>query len=142
MTAGVLDSALLRHRSVHSASRQPLVRAPKTSNASPRSTPDPTVIPAGGIVTGSAQAAVTFSVAVTPLSGQAPPTVTPSAPVTFDDRFLQISTNLLNLLSVCTDLTPCTLDVNETTLSTHSFDFVVTGLSSGNYGITVSWARS
>lgn len=94
----------------------------------------------GGTVTGSAQAAVTFSVAVTPLSGQAPPTVVPSAPVTFDDRFLQISTNLFNLLSVCTDLTPCQLDVNETTLSAHSFDFVVTGLSSGNYGITVSWA--
>jgi len=94
----------------------------------------------GGTVTGSAQAAVAFSVAVTPLSGQAPPTVTPNAPVTFDDRFLQISTNLFNLLSVCTDLTPCQLDVNETTLSAHSFDFVVTGLSSGNYGITVSWA--
>lgn len=94
----------------------------------------------GGTVSGSAQAAVTFSVAVTPLSGQAPPTVTPSAPVTYDDRFLQISTNLFNLLSVCTDLTPCQLDVSETSLSAHSYDFVVTGLSSGNYGITVSWA--
>jgi len=94
----------------------------------------------GGTVTGSAQAAVTFSVAVTPLSGQAPPTVIPGAPVTYDDRFVQISTNLFNLLSVCTDLTPCTFDVNQTTLSAHSYDYVVTGLSSGNYGITVSWA--
>ena len=93
----------------------------------------------GGTVSGSAQAAVTFSVAVTPLSGQAPPTVTPSAPVTYDDRYMQISTNLFNLLSVCTDLTPCELDVNQTSLSAHSFDFVVTGLSAGNYGITVSW---
>jgi hypothetical protein len=34
---------------------------------------------------------------------------------------------------------PCTFDFNETTLSAHSFDYVVTGLSSGNYGITVTW---
>jgi len=55
----------------------------------------------------SAQAAITFQVTVTPLSGQAPPTVTPSAPVTFDDRFMQISTNLFNLLTVCTVAAPC-----------------------------------
>jgi len=96
----------------------------------------------GGASTSSAQSAVTFSVAVTPLSGQARPTVIPSVPVTYDDRFLQVSTNLFNLLSVCTDLTPCTLDVNETTLSAHSYDYVVTGLSSGNYGITVSWSTN
>src|SRR5438445_13870027 len=36
----------------------------------------------GGTVTGSAQAAVAFSVAVTPLTGQAPPNVTLNAPVT------------------------------------------------------------
>src|SRR5713226_10764751 len=60
----------------------------------------------GGISTGSAQAGVTFSVAITPLSGQAKPTVIPSAPVTYDDRFLQISTNLFNTLANCTDLAP------------------------------------
>jgi|SRR5262245_3115529 len=87
----------------------------------------------------SAQAAITFQVTVTPLSGQAPPTVTPSAPVTYDDRFIQISTNLFNLLTVCTTTTPCEFDLNETTLSAHSFDWVVTGLSAGNYGITVTW---
>jgi len=87
----------------------------------------------------SAQAAITFQVTVTPLSGQAPPTVTPSAPVTFDDRFMQISTNLFNLLTVCTVAAPCEFDLNETTLSAHSFDWVVTGLSAGNYGITVTW---
>jgi hypothetical protein len=35
--------------------------------------------------------------------------------------------------------TTCFFNFNETTLSAHSFDWVVTGLSSGNYGITVSW---
>jgi len=96
----------------------------------------------GGISTASAQAAVTFSVAVTPLSGQAPPTVIPSAPVTYDDRFLQISTNLFNTLATCTDLVPCTFDVNQTTLSAHSYDYVVTGLTAGNYGVTVSWSTN
>jgi hypothetical protein len=92
------------------------------------------------ITTGSAKASIQFSVAVTPLSGQPAPRVVPGAPVTYDDRFVQISTNLFGLLGACTETTPCTFDFNETTLSAHSYDFVVTGLSSGNYGITVSWA--
>jgi hypothetical protein len=91
------------------------------------------------ITTGSAKASIQFSVVVTPLSGQPMPRVVPGAPVTYDDRFVQISTNLFGLLASCTETTPCTFDFNETTLSAHSYDFVVTGLSSGNYGITVSW---
>jgi hypothetical protein len=93
----------------------------------------------GGTKSGSAQASIAFGVTVTPLSGQAAPTVTPGTPVTYDDRFVQISTNLFNAIAGCTLLNPCFFDFNETTLSAHSFDFVVTGLSSGNYGITVTW---
>ncbi len=96
----------------------------------------------GGTVSASSQSGVQFQVTVSPLSGQALPTVTPSAPVTFDDRFLQISTNLFSLLSTCTSDTAdstCFFDFNETTLSAHSFDWVVTNMSSGDYGITVSW---
>ena len=96
----------------------------------------------GGTVTQSAQETVQFKVTAKPLSGQATPTVTPGDWVTYDDRFIQISTNLFSLLSTCTSLTPdstCFFNFNETTLSAHSFDWVVTNLSSGNYGITVSW---
>jgi hypothetical protein len=96
----------------------------------------------GGTVTQSAQETVQFKVTATPLSGQAAPSVTPGDWVTYDDRFIQISTNLFSLLSTCTSLTPdttCFFNFNETTLSAHSFDWVVTDLSSGNYGITVSW---
>ena len=74
----------------------------------------------GGTVSASAQSGVQFRVAVSPLSGQPQPTVTPSAPVTFDDRFIQISTNLFSLLSTCTSDTAdstCFFDFNETTLS-------------------------
>jgi hypothetical protein len=96
----------------------------------------------GGTVTQSAQETVQFKVTATALSGQAAPTVTPGDWVTYDDRFIQISTNLFSLLSTCTSLSPattCFFNFNETTLSAHSFDWIVTGLSSGNYGITVSW---
>src|SRR5713226_796449 len=55
----------------------------------------------GGSKSGSAQASIAFGVTVTPLSGQAAPTVTPSAPVTYDDRFVQISTNLFNAIAGC-----------------------------------------
>jgi hypothetical protein len=90
-------------------------------------------------VTTQAQAAITFQVTVTPLSHNAAPTVTPSGPVTYDDRFLQISTNLFNVITGCTVATPCFFNLNETTLSAHSFDWVITGLSAGDYGITVTW---
>src|SRR5262249_31046272 len=72
-----------------------------------------------GTKTASAQASITFQVTITPLGNQGAPTVTPSAPVTYDDRFLQISTNLFNQLSECTLLSPCFFDLNETTLSAH-----------------------
>jgi hypothetical protein len=91
------------------------------------------------ISTGSAQATVSFQVTVTPLSGQPAPTVTPSDPVVYDDRFMQISTNLFGKLAECTADSPCTFDFDETTLSAHSFDFVVTNLDTGNYGFTVTW---
>lgn len=89
----------------------------------------------------ASQAGVNFQVTVTPLSGQAAPTVTPNIPVTYDDRYVSISTNLFDAISTqCLALNGgCYFDFNETTLSAHSFDWVVTNLSSGNYGITVTW---
>ncbi len=96
----------------------------------------------GGTQMASAQASVTAQVKVTPLSGQAAPTVTPGVPITYDDRFLQISTNLFNVLAACTVDVPCFFTINETTLSAHSFDFMVQNLQSGNYGIEVDFGTS
>ena len=83
-----------------------------------------------------------LSVRVAWLPASEPPTLTPGAPVTFDDRFVQISTNFFNGISGCTAASPCSFDFNETTLAAHSFDFVVTGLSAGDYGLTVTWTPS
>ncbi|PYX45275.1 MAG: hypothetical protein DMG79_19635 [Acidobacteria bacterium] len=91
----------------------------------------------------SSQAGVNFTVTVTPLSGQSAPSVTPNIPVTYEDRYIQISTNLFQAIAAaCTTLDPtngCYFTFNETTLSAHSFDWVVSNLTSGNYGIEVDW---
>jgi hypothetical protein len=94
--------------------------------------------------TSAAQAGVNFTVNVTPLSGQAAPTVTPNFPVTYEDRYIQISTNLFQAIAAaCTTLDPlngCYFTFNQTTLSAHSFDWVIANLTSGDYGIEVDWS--
>src|SRR5215813_12483374 len=81
-----------------------------------------------GTKSASAQAAVTFKVTVNPLSNQGPATVTPSGEVTYDDRFLQISTNLFDRISGCTAASPCFFDLDETTLSAQSL-YLASGLA-------------
>jgi hypothetical protein len=97
---------------------------------------------AGTVGTSSAYAGVDFTVNVTPLSGQQPPTVLPSGPVTYDARFIQISSNLFSTLTECTSTTPCYITFDESTVSAHSFDWVASNLSSGDYGLTATWTSS
>ncbi len=92
----------------------------------------------------AAQAGVDFQVTVTPKDGQPNPTVIPSMPVTYEDRYVQISTNLFQAIGAACDVTDanplgCYFTFNETTLGAHSFDWVVTNLSSGDYEIRVTW---
>jgi len=95
--------------------------------------------------TSSALAGVDFSVAVSP----APAKVIPDYPVTYASRFVQISSNLFDVLATtCT--TPsttnptgsCNFDFHESTVSAHSFDWIATGLTSGQYVVTVNWSSS
>src|SRR5205809_8011008 len=98
----------------------------------------------------SAQAGVDFTVTVTPLSGQPAPTVSPSTPITYEDRFIQLSTNLFTAIATqcAAILNPdgsvqgCFIAFNESTLGAHSFNWVVSNLQSGNYGLTVTWTPS
>ena len=107
------------------------------------------------IGTSSALAGVDFNVDVKSLSGQPQANVIPSFPITYASRFVQISTNLFNVLgTLCTDVSAsnlvggvttavgCYISFNESTVSAHSFDWIASGLASGNYGITVSWDSS
>jgi len=97
------------------------------------------------IGTSSALAGVDFRVAVSP----APAQVIPSYPVTYASRFVQISSNLFDVLgTTCTTVSTtnptgsCFFNFTESTVSAHSFDWIATGLSSGQYVVTVNWSSS
>jgi len=101
----------------------------------------------GSTVSSSSQAGVDFKVTATPLSGQPAPVVIPSAPVTYEDRFIQISTNLFSAIATQCLANPdgsggCFITFNESTLGAHSFNWVISNLESGNYGLTVQWTPS
>ncbi len=89
----------------------------------------------------SALAGVNFSVSVT---GPGSPNVIPNFPVTYDSRYIQISTNLFQALSTqCLAITGgCYINFNESTVSAHSFDWLVTNLQSGTYTVTTTWQDS
>jgi len=93
----------------------------------------------------SALAGVDFSIDVKP----APAKVIPDYPVTYASRFVQISSNLFDVLgTTCTTVSAtnpsgsCVFDFTESTVSAHSFDWIATGLSSGQYVVTVNWSSS
>jgi len=95
--------------------------------------------------TSSALAGVNFSVDVSP----APAKVIPNYPVTYASRFVQISSNLFDVLgTTCTTVSAtnptgsCFFDFHESTVSAHSFDWIATGLSSGQYVVSVNWSSS
>ena len=91
-----------------------------------------------GGVSSSALAGVDFTVSVT---GPGNPQVIPSSTVTYDSRYVQISTNLFQALATqCMAITGgCFLTFNESTVSAHSFDWIVKNLQSGTYVVTTSW---
>lgn len=66
--------------------------------------------------------------------------------VVYDERFQQLSTNLLTTIQECTVLNPdgttsnvCYLDLLQSTLSAHSLDFVAPNVGGGNHQLKVWW---
>ena len=100
-------------------------------------------ITATGTVSSSSLAGVNVSVYVGKEGGGTVNTI-PNYGVTYDARFVQISTNLFAGLSAnCTTATNgCFISFAESTVSAHSFDWIVTGLSSGYYGVTLNWSST
>jgi hypothetical protein len=113
--------------------------------------------------TSSAFAGVDFDVKVTSQNGQPQANVIPNFPITYASRFIQISSNLFTVLgNLCTQIANpnqvggvttalgCFFTFNESTVSAHSFDWIVgapaadgTGtLQSGTYGIAANWKAS
>jgi hypothetical protein len=98
--------------------------------------------------TSSSLAGVDVQVQVSPTGGnQGRLTLSPSANqwVTYDSRFIQISSNLFNALTqacVSGSTTPgfgCFFTFNESTVSAHSYPWIASNLSSGLYTVTVNW---
>src|SRR5215471_19272758 len=110
--------------------------------------------------TSSAFAGVDLDVQVTPPSGAPQPCMSPDYAITYAARFIQISTNLFDVLgTLCTTVANpnqvggvttalgCFISFNESTVSAHSFDWVVGDprasgdncgtLHTGTYGIAV-----
>jgi len=121
--------------------------------------------------TSSAYAGVDFSLAVTPPPGAPTPCISPNYSVTYAARFVQISTNLFDVLgNLCTTVANpngvggvttavgCFISFSESTVSAHSFDWIVGypdanattngnpaacgTLASGTYGIAANWKAS
>lgn len=96
-----------------------------------------------GPVSSSALAGVDFQVSVQGPGG--PVKVIPSNWITYDSRYIQISTNLFQALATqCLAIAGgCFITFNESTVSAHSFDFLAGGpaspLSSGQYTVTTTW---
>ncbi len=103
------------------------------------------------IGTSSAYAGVDFEVIVTDPSGEQAKTI-PDFPVTYDARFIQISTNLFDVLGAnCTDTNTiggvttaegCYISFDMSTVSAHSFQWIVPQLQTGVYGIAANWKAS
>ena len=97
-----------------------------------------------GAVSSSALAGVDFKVTVTGANGTKVPVI-PSGYITYDSRYIQISTNLFQALSTtCSLITGgCFITFDESTVSAHSFDFLAGGpanpLTAGQYTVTTTW---
>lgn len=105
---------------------------------------DVTVSSKQTVASSSALAGVDFKVTVTGPNGTVVPVI-PSGYITYDSRYIQISTNLFQALSTqCLAITGgCFITFDESTVSAHSFDFLAGGpvnpLTAGQYTVTTTW---
>lgn len=94
--------------------------------------------------TSSSFAGVDFTISIPSAPGGSTAVPTPNFPVTYDSRFIQISTNLFQGLQAnCTaSAGGCFITFNESTVSAHSFDWVLGPLTSGVYDVRATWTSS
>jgi hypothetical protein len=100
-----------------------------------------------GISTATADVGIKVCVTVDGSSANVGPTggANGDGCVIYDQRFQQLSTSLFNTMTNCgTTVTgtvvPCFIDLIESTLSAHSYDFVAYNLGQGNHAIQASWS--
>ena len=98
----------------------------------------------GNTATSSAYAGVDFKVSLNNKPSGATTKVIPDYAVTYDARFIQISTNLFQAIATqCQAIAGgCFISFNESTASAHSFDWIVAPLTAGDYDIQATWTSS
>ena len=67
------------------------------------------------------------------------PATTGSPNVTYDQRFQQLSSNIFSQLLTCSAMNNCSVDLVESTLAAHSFNFVAPNVGGGTHHLTVEW---
>jgi hypothetical protein len=68
----------------------------------------------------------------------APATATQPS-VTYDQRFQQLSSNIFSQLVTCSAMNNCSVDLVESTLGAHSFNFVAPNVGGGVHNLKVQW---
>jgi hypothetical protein len=85
--------------------------------------------------------AVSAAVKVTvTLDGQpVAPATTGSPSIIYDQRFQQLSTNVFDQIATCSVMNNCSIDLIDSTLAAHSFNFVAPNVGGGNHHLQVQW---
>jgi hypothetical protein len=92
----------------------------------------------GAMETSANSAAVVVTVT---LDGSPVLPATSSTPgIIYDQRFQQLSSNVFDQITGCMMNNTCSIDLIDSTLAAHSFDFVAPNMSQGVHHVVVSWA--
>jgi hypothetical protein len=59
--------------------------------------------------------------------------------VIYDQRFQQLSSNVFQKIATCSVTNDCSMDLIESTLSAHSFNFVAPNVGGGTHNLKVEW---
>jgi hypothetical protein len=73
------------------------------------------------------------------LDGQQVAPVTSPNGIIYDQRFQQLSANTFDQLMTCSITNNCSIDLVESTLAAHSFNFVAPNVPVGNHHLQVTW---
>ena len=60
--------------------------------------------------------------------------------IIYDQRFQQLSSNVFDSISGCSANNNCNIDLVESTLAAHSFNFVAPNVGGGTHHLQVKWA--
>jgi hypothetical protein len=91
-----------------------------------------------GAMENSANSA-TVKVFVTLDGNPVAPASTGSPGIIYDERFQQLSSNVFDSIAGCAMTNNCNIDLVESTLAAHSFNFVAPNVGGGNHHLVVSW---